>query len=148
MKTMTARGGPRRAEEEQRTEEGMLRELAHLAGARERMLRALALISRGRPGTSAPQPHGMVQEVLAEVDIEGAIYRLTRVRERPSEVDVTPRELEIARLVARGLATKEISVHLGISGWTVLTHLRRLFSRLSVNTRSAMVKRLSDEGLL
>lgn len=133
---------------EERTEEGMLRELAHLAGARERMLRDLALISQSRAGAPAPQDGGMVQEVLAEVDIEGAIYRLTRVRERPSDVDVTPRELEIARLVARGLATKEISVHLGISSWTVLTHLRRLFSRLGVNTRSAMVKRLADEGVL
>lgn len=146
MKTITARE-PRRVEEE-RTEEGMLRELAHLASARERMLRELALISRGRPGAPASQNHGTVQEVLAEVDIEGATYRLTRVRERASEVDVTPRELEIAGLVARGLATKEVSVHLGISSWTVLTHLRRLFTRLGVNTRSAMVKRLSDEGLL
>ena len=126
----------------------MLRELAHLASARERMLRELALISRGRAGAPAAPNQGMVQEVLAEVDIEGATYRLTRLRERPSDVDVTPRELEIARLVGRGLATKEISAHLGISSWTVLTHLRRLFSRLGVNTRSAMVKRLSDEGLL
>ncbi|MGH2454070.1 MAG: helix-turn-helix transcriptional regulator [bacterium] len=145
MKTATTRVA-RRVED--RTEEGMLRELAHLAGARERMLRDLALISQSRAGAPAPQDGGLVQEVLAEVDIEGAIYRLTRVRERPSDVDVTPRELEIARLVARGLATKEISVHLGISSWTVLTHLRRLFSRLGVNTRSAMVKRLADEGVL
>ncbi|HEV8338622.1 MAG TPA: LuxR C-terminal-related transcriptional regulator [bacterium] len=133
---------------EERTEEGMLRELAHLATARERMLRELALISRDRAGAAAPQPHGVVQEVLAEIDVEGATYRLSRLRERPSDVDVTPRELEIARLVGRGLATKEISVHLGISSWTVLTHLRRLFTRLGVNTRSAMVKRLSDEGML
>jgi DNA-binding CsgD family transcriptional regulator len=145
MKTMTVRVA-RRVEE--RTEEGMLRELAHLAGARERMLRELALISRDRAGEPSPQPPGVVQEVLAEIDVEGAIYRLTRLRERPSDVDVTPRELEIARLVGRGLATKEISVQLRISSWTVLTHLRRLFTRLGVNTRSAMVKRLSDEGLL
>ncbi len=126
----------------------MLRELAHLATARERMLRELALISRDREGAPAPQPPGVVQEVLAEIDVEGATYRLSRLRERRSDVDVTPRELEIARLVGRGLATKEISAHLGISSWTVLTHLRRLFTRLGVNTRSAMVKRLSDEGMI
>lgn len=146
MKTMTAR---MTRTPEERTEEGMLRELAHLAGARERKLRELALISRGRAGAApAPQSRGVVQEVLAEVDVEGATYRLTRLRERPPSVVVTPRELEIARLVAKGLATKEISVELRISSWTVLTHLRRLFTRLGVNTRSAMVKRLSDEGLV
>jgi DNA-binding CsgD family transcriptional regulator len=58
----------------------------------------------------------------------------------PVEV-LTPRELQIAALVARGCANKEIAVRLRISGWTVSTHLRRIFAKLGVDSRAAMVFR-------
>lgn len=115
----------------------------------ETMLRELARLSaQASPSRQLPHPGGLLQEVLAEVDVEGTTYRLSRLRRRPRTVDLTPRELEIARLVAKGLPTKAIGAMLGISAWTVLTHLRRVFARLGVHSRTAMVKRLSDEGLL
>ncbi len=115
----------------------------------EAMLRELARLSReSRAARQFPLPGGLLQEVLAEVDVEGTTYSLSRTRERPQTLDLTPRELEIARLVAKGLPTKGVGTVLGISGWTVLTHLRRIFARLGVHSRTAMVKRLSDEGLL
>jgi len=118
-------------------------------GTPETMLRELARMSvQTSPSRQLPHPGGLLQEVLAEVDVEGTTYRLSRLRQRPRTLDLTPRELEIARLVAKGLPTKAIGAMLGISGWTVLTHLRRVFARLSLHSRTAMVKRLSDEGLL
>lgn len=45
------------------------------------------------------------------------------------------REAEIARLAARGLSNKEIGQHLGISPWTVATHLRRTFLKLEITRR-------------
>jgi len=115
----------------------------------EAMLRELARASHmTRPARQVPHPGGLLQEVLVEVDVEGTTYRLSRLRQRPRTLDLTPREIEIARLVAKGLPTKMISAALQISGWTVLTHLRRIFARLDVHSRSAMVKRLADEGLL
>lgn len=115
----------------------------------ETMLRELARLSlEARPARQVPHPGGLLQEVLAEVDVEGTTYSLSRLRQRPRTVDLTPRELEIVRLVAKGLPTKAIGSLLHISGWTVLTHLRRVFARLGVHSRTAMVKRLSDEGLL
>jgi len=115
----------------------------------EVMLRELARMSvEASPTRQLPHPGGLLQEVLAEVDVEGTTYRLSRLRQRPRTLDLTPRELEIARLVAKGLPTKAIGAMLGISGWTVLTHLRRVFARVGVHSRTAMVKRLSDEGLL
>lgn len=116
---------------------------------RETMLRELAQMSRGdSPSRQFSHPGGLLQEVLAEVDVEGTTYRLSRLRQRTRSLSLTPRELEIARLVAKGLPTKAIGSGLGISGWTVLTHLRRVFTRLGVSSRAAMVARLSGEGLL
>jgi DNA-binding CsgD family transcriptional regulator len=55
---------------------------------------------------------------------------------------LSPRELEIARLVARGATNQAIARALDISTWTVSTHLRRIFAKLSVGTRAEMVAEL------
>lgn len=51
--------------------------------------------------------------------------------------DLTTREIEILRLVATGLTNREIAATLQISVFTVETHLRSIFSKLEVSTRSA-----------
>jgi DNA-binding CsgD family transcriptional regulator len=56
---------------------------------------------------------------------------------QPSE-DLTPREVEIARLASQGLTNKEIAQVLEISHWTVGTHLRRIFAKLKVARRAAL----------
>lgn len=48
---------------------------------------------------------------------------------------LSEREEEIARLAARGLPNKEIGQGLGISPWTVATHLRRTFLKLEITRR-------------
>ncbi|MDK9708204.1 MAG: helix-turn-helix transcriptional regulator [Desulforhopalus sp.] len=54
---------------------------------------------------------------------------------------LTRRELQIAMLVAEGLVNKQIADQLKISEWTVATHLRRIFNKLQVTSRAAMVNR-------
>ncbi len=54
---------------------------------------------------------------------------------------LTAREVQIVRLVASGLVNKQIAGTLQISEWTVSTYLRRIFSKLRVDTRAAMVSR-------
>jgi DNA-binding CsgD family transcriptional regulator len=54
---------------------------------------------------------------------------------------LTERELQIAVLVASGHPNKQIAKQLHISEWTVATYLRRIFVKLSVNSRAAMVYR-------
>jgi DNA-binding CsgD family transcriptional regulator len=53
--------------------------------------------------------------------------------------------MEIARLVTLGHTNRRIADELRISVWTVSAHLRRIFSKLGVSTRTAMVWALSDE---
>jgi DNA-binding CsgD family transcriptional regulator len=55
---------------------------------------------------------------------------------------LSPRELEIARLVARGATNRMIASVLEISTWTVSTHLRRIFAKLGVASGAEMVATL------
>lgn len=70
--------------------------------------------------------------------------RLQRSLPRADDVDVpllpalSPRELEVARCVCRGLSDKEIARELGIGLPSVRTYLRRLFDKLGVHRRAGL----------
>ena len=51
-------------------------------------------------------------------------------------VDLTPRQQEVARLVARGCTNKQIAQRLGISRFTAETHVRNILERLGAAGRS------------
>lgn len=57
---------------------------------------------------------------------------------------LTERELQIATLAALGRSNKQIASHLHISEWTVSAHLRRIFIKLNVDSRAAMVYRCAS----
>jgi DNA-binding NarL/FixJ family response regulator len=57
---------------------------------------------------------------------------------------LTERELQIVKLVAQGKPNKQIAHQLYISEWTVSTHLRRIFAKLNVDSRAAMVYRCAS----
>jgi DNA-binding CsgD family transcriptional regulator len=59
---------------------------------------------------------------------------------------LSPREQEIARLVAIGYPNKTIAGILDISPWTVATHVRRIFNKLNVHGRPAMIAELAHAG--
>ena len=90
------------------------------------------------------------EEVLYELEIDGIHYTLLRRQPHNSveHVSLSPRELAIAQLVAKGLPNKCIGDILEISPWTVATHIRRVFMKLCVTSRAAMVARLVEENLL
>jgi DNA-binding NarL/FixJ family response regulator len=52
-----------------------------------------------------------------------------------AEVDLTPRQIEVLKLVAQGLRNSEIANHLTISEQTVKTHVAHLLERLGVKSR-------------
>ena len=52
---------------------------------------------------------------------------------------LTRKELQIVHLVTQGKVNKEIAEQLGISKWTVATHLRRIFVKFGVKKRTEMV---------
>jgi two-component system, NarL family, nitrate/nitrite response regulator NarL len=85
------------------------------------------------------------EEVIFEAMIDGTVYVILRKSaETISHWNLSPRELAIARLVAKGMPNKWIGQTLDISPWTVATHLRRIFGKLNVTSRAAMVARLGE----
>ena len=84
------------------------------------------------------------------LDVEEHGYRcvIMRVAESDSHsaANLSPREQQIALMVAAGHPNKTIAAVLEISVWTVNTYLRRIFSKLGVNCRAAMVAHLAGEG--
>ena len=70
----------------------------------------------------------------------------TRLRQ-PAAPALSPREVEVLRLVARGLSNSEIGLRLHITEATVKTHLLRAFAKLGVNDRTAAVTRALADGL-
>lgn len=75
---------------------------------------------------------------------DNSVSLLTSISRWSAELPLSPRECEICRLVASGLTNKEIGAVLEISEWTVATHLRRIFSKLEVHSKVAMVAHVLD----
>jgi DNA-binding CsgD family transcriptional regulator len=89
------------------------------------------------------------EEVLLDTDVAGSRYILIRMsKPGRGRVQLSPREQEIVRMVAKGHPNKVIADVLNISSWTVCTHLRRIFAKLGVGSRAAMVAQLLELGVL
>jgi len=100
-------------------------------------------------------PEGM--GVLLDTEVDGVRCLLVNLEPAPmvesaetqrDKVVLSPREEEIARMVAAGYPNKTIAAVLDISSWTVGTHLRRVFAKLGVGSRAAMVASLIKKGNL
>lgn len=68
--------------------------------------------------------------------------------EPPPLDDLTPRELEVLRLLAQGLTNKSIGQRLGISPNTVKFHLNAVLSKLDAQSRTEAVVRATRLGLI
>jgi DNA-binding CsgD family transcriptional regulator len=83
------------------------------------------------------------REILLDIGVDGSRYLFVRVPEpAESEPALSPREQEIVRMVSQGSPNKVIADVLNISPWTVCTHLRRIFAKLGVTSRAAMVAKV------
>lgn len=82
-----------------------------------------------------------------------ASHILARVRVAPSatpttSVALTDKETEVLTELARGYSYKEVAIRKGISHHTVADHVKAIYRKLSVNSRSEAVYEAMQSGLI
>jgi DNA-binding CsgD family transcriptional regulator len=112
-----------------------LRRLRRRADAREQLGAALEIFDR-----LGAEPWG--EQAGAELAATGKTAR----RRDPSTLDdLTPQELQIARLLAEGRTTREAAAAVFLSPKTIEYHLRNVYVKLGVRSREALAQAMGVE---
>jgi len=79
-----------------------------------------------------------------------AMAKLVRRENKGREIAnlLTPREIEVVRLVAKGMTNKEIATQFGIADGTVKIHLHNIYEKLGINRRVELVRLAEDFDLM
>jgi DNA-binding NarL/FixJ family response regulator len=126
--------------------------------------RAVELVARGLSDRLIAQSLFVTERTVAE-RVDGAMQKLhasareeltERYRRRAASEQVAPvsypaglsaREAEVLRLVAQGLSNVEVAAELVLSPRTVHAHLRSIYRKLDVHSRSAAAHSAAELGL-
>jgi DNA-binding CsgD family transcriptional regulator len=133
--------------------------IAHLSGTRARLELARThllygeWLRRNRRRIDARQQLRTALESFTSTGAEAFARRTERellatgeqARKRTTETlgELTPQEAQISRLVAQGNTNREIATQLFISPSTVEYHLRKVFRKLGVKSRTQLARRMA-----
>jgi len=82
----------------------------------------------------------------ADAVISAAGQRVGKRQSGPA--GLTPREIEVLRLIARGASTRRVAETLGVSVKTAGTHVERIYDKIGASTRSTAALYAMQHGLL
>src|ERR1700733_6392658 len=97
--------------------------------------------------------HNILADMGADAFAERARMELRAAGEQPRKRSIdtagvlTPQEAQIARLASEGQRNREIAAHLFISPSTVEYHLRKVYSKLGVTSRTNLARALSQHDV-
>jgi DNA-binding NarL/FixJ family response regulator len=106
--------------------------------AREQLRSALATLERLGAATWA-------ERTRTELRASG---ETARKRDPSTLADLTPRELQIARLVGEGASNKDVAAQLFLSTRTVEYHLRKVFAKLGIASRAELIRGIAESPSL
>ncbi|GIF72763.1 response regulator [Asanoa siamensis] len=99
----------------------------------------LAAVGRAAAGEAVFTP-GLAGLVLGE-------YRRLAAAPAPAAPELTERETEVLRLVAKGLSYKQIAERLGVSHRTVQNHVQNTLGKLQLHNRVELTRYAIEQGL-
>ena len=67
---------------------------------------------------------------------------------RQKQPSLTPREIDVVRLIAEGMRNKEIAVTLGITEETAKVHVKNILAKLGVSDRAAVIPIALRRGII
>ena len=71
-----------------------------------------------------------------------------RAKRRSGPAGLTPREIEVLTLIARGASARKVAHALGIAAKTAETHIERIYTKTGASTRSTATLFAMQHGLL
>jgi len=107
----------------------------------ERLVDAVRVVASGQALLSPSITRRLIEEFVH--------HPPSSARQSPREIqDLTPRELEILRFMARGLSNSEIAAQAFVSELTVKTHVSRILMKLGLRDRVQAVVYAYENGLV
>jgi HD-GYP domain-containing protein (c-di-GMP phosphodiesterase class II) len=108
-----------------------------------------------RPAMTAKQAttelHAEVRAGRLDVDAVEAVLAAagqSRGKRRAGPAGLTPREIEVLQLIARGASTRRVAESLDITSKTAETHIERIYAKTGASTRSTVTLFAMKNGLL
>jgi DNA-binding CsgD family transcriptional regulator len=77
----------------------------------------------------------------------GATGETVRPRRMPASQRLTPRELQVSLAVAEGATNREAAAHLFLSPKTIEAHLRNVYAKLDIRSRTELVRLFARQGV-
>ena len=109
---------------------------------------AVAIEAILEPSRQALGPRAAVAwEAGAALTVENAVQEARREPAPTATTPLTPREVEIARLVAEGRSNKEIAAGLFIATRTAETHVQNIMNKLGQSSRAQIATWVVEHGL-
>jgi DNA-binding NarL/FixJ family response regulator len=101
----------------------------------------LAVFRKDEGGSSS-------REQVIKDEIKNATFQSSAFSPQPLVEPLTPRELEVLRLIAEGMTNQQIAEALIISVGTAKFYTSQIYSKLTVSSRTQAVARAREVGLL
>lgn len=93
-------------------------------------------------------PHDMLDNAVDNQEINQELHSLKRMMQIKPQKKLTPRQVEVVKLIAKGLPNKIIAHELGLTEGTVKVHITVILKILGVNNRTGAVMEAVKNGYL
>lgn len=116
---------------------------------KERDDEEIAMLLRTALKGGAPIDPFIARRILAATDLAGARAPQSGAASLPpGGAALSAREVQILELVAQGLSNQEIAEHTSLSRWTVASHVKSIYAKFAVHSRTAAVRVGRGNGVL